>query len=274
MEYLKEIEYTHANFGELYDELPLWSAPFGLLLLKHVPLKRGMKILDLGAGTGFLTIELAQRCGSDAEIIAVDPWQAAMSRLRHKLDFLGISNVRLILQDAETVELGAQSIDLIVSNLGINNFEHPEKVLANCFRVLRDNGRLLFTTNLVGHMQEFYDQFQATLLDHGLKDQIPVLEEHINHRGTIQSVSQLVTQADFNLINVHSEQFKMRFADGSALLRHYFIRLGFLPGWKSIVPPQIIEEVFTSLEQRLNSLSAKQGELSLTIPMACFEARK
>src|SRR5208282_1926821 len=64
MTYLDEIDYKTPDFADFYDELPLWSAPFGLMLLEHVSLRPGMTILDVGAGTGFITIELAQRCGS------------------------------------------------------------------------------------------------------------------------------------------------------------------------------------------------------------------
>ena len=63
MDYLEAIDYKAPDFGELYDELPLWSAPFGLLLLEQVVMRPGLTILDVGAGTGFLTIELAQRFG-------------------------------------------------------------------------------------------------------------------------------------------------------------------------------------------------------------------
>src|SRR5262245_48144607 len=73
VQYLEAIDGQTPEFGDLYDELPLWSAPFGLMLLEQVSLRPGMTILDVGAGTGFLTIELAQRCGSDAVVIAVDP---------------------------------------------------------------------------------------------------------------------------------------------------------------------------------------------------------
>ena len=46
-----------------YDELPLWSAMFGLLLLEEVPLANVTNALDVGCGTGFPLIELAERLG-------------------------------------------------------------------------------------------------------------------------------------------------------------------------------------------------------------------
>ena len=272
--YLKEIDSSYSGFGDYYDELPLWSAPFGLLLLEHVPIKQGITVLDVGAGTGFLTIELSQRCGSDSLIIAVDPWKAAMSRLRRKLDYIGISNVRLIVQDAKDIDLPDHSIDVIVSNLGINNFEDPEKVLKSCFRFAKLDCRFVLTTNLVGHMQEFYDIYQATLFDLGLEDRLTAFEKHVNHRGTIESISDMLARAGFEVMNVYTDSFNMRFADGSSFLRHYFIRLGFLTGWKSVIPPAMVDKAFEALEQRLNDFSSKQGELMMTIPMACFEARK
>jgi hypothetical protein len=66
----------------------------------------------------------------------------------------------------------------------------------------------------------------------------------------------------------------MRFADGSALLRHHFIRLGFVPGWKSVAAADSVPETFDRLERRRNAIAEKRGELALTIPMACFVARK
>jgi len=59
--FLEKIDFNHPEVAELYDELPLWSAPFGLLMLERIPMQRGLMIVDVGAGTGFLSIELAQR---------------------------------------------------------------------------------------------------------------------------------------------------------------------------------------------------------------------
>lgn len=274
MKYLEDIDYKTPEFGDLYDELPLWSAPFGLLLLEHVSMRPGMTILDVGAGTGFMTIELAQRCGSDAIVIAVDPWAAAMTRLIRKLDHLGIQNVRTVVQDVATIDLPDASVDLIVSNLGINNFDSPEAALRSCFRVAKPGANLFLTTNLVGHMSEFYEAYRWILVELGFAGQLAALDAHINHRATLDSARTQLEREGFKFVEAVTRTFRERFVDGSSLLRHYFIRLGFIPAWKSVAPEGAVEATFAALEHRLNVMAAERGELSFTVPAACIQARK
>lgn len=271
---LQPVDYQASEFGDLYDELPLWSARFGLILLDHVQLKPGMTILDVGAGTGFMSIELAQRAGSDASVIAVDPWESAMKRLIRKVDYLGIRNVRALVQDVSSVDLPDGSVDLIVSNLGINNFDDPAAALRSCFRAAKPGANLYLTSNLVGHMGEFYEAFRSVLLELGFNDQLAALSAHINRRATLESVQALLEHEGFEFVQAFTTSFRERFVDGSSLLRHFFIRLGFVPGWKMIAPKDAVETTFAALEQRLNAVAKECGELSLTVPAACFHARK
>lgn len=274
MSFLNAIDTDTSEFGELYDELPLWSAPFGLWLLDRVPVNSQQTVLDLGAGTGFLSVELAERCGPRATIFAVDPWAAAMARLRRKVDQRGLKNVRILQQDAEAIDLPENSIDVIVSNLGVNNFDNPSKVMAICSRLAKPDASFLLTTNLVGHMAEFYDVFRAVLIRTGQREQVAALDAHINRRATIESVTRLLGDAGFETTDAKESAFALRFADGSALLRHFFIRLGFLPGWKAVVQPDREAATFEALEAELNAVAARRGELSLTVPMAGIVARK
>jgi arsenite methyltransferase len=274
MKYLEPIDLTAPEFGDLYDELPLWSAPFGLSLLDRVPLKSGLTILDVGAGTGFLTIELAERCGPRTKVIAVDPWKAAMERLRLKIKQRHLENILVLEQDASAIDLPDSSVDVIISNLGINNFEDPGAVLQMCARVAKPNATLLLTTNLVGHMAEFYDVYRDVRIDTGQHARLSALEAHITRRGTIASVRRLLQDADFKVVELLSSSFRMRFADGSALLRHHFIRLGFVQGWKAIAATDSILTTFERLERALNAVAERHGELALTVPMACFVASR
>lgn len=274
MHYLDEIDYNEPTFGDLWDELPLWSAPFGLLLLERVPMRRGMTILDLGSGTGFLTFELIQRCGTGTRVIAVDPWAAGANRVRRKVAHLGVDGVILLERDAASLALGAESVDLIVSNLGVNNFDNAPSVMAECARVAKPGAEMFITSNLVGTMAEFYDVFRTTLRELGQADALRDLDLHIAHRATMESIVTMLRDAGFHSTEQTTDSFRLRFADGSAMLRHHFMRLGFLPAWKAVVPAGEQRAVFDALERALNSHAERNGELSLTIPMGCVAARK
>ena len=50
------------------DDFPLWSAPFGLMLLDHIRLRPNLKALDIGFGSGFPLLELAQILGSSSKM--------------------------------------------------------------------------------------------------------------------------------------------------------------------------------------------------------------
>lgn len=274
-DYLKSpIDLNAPDIVSAYDELPLWSAMFGLLLLKYVPLDKGLNVLDVGCGTGFPALELAQRLGSTCSVYGIDPWEAALARAQQKARAWNIQNVELKLGDAAAMPYPDGQFDLIVSNLGVNNFNDPEGVLRECWRVAKPAAKLVLTTNLQGHMQEFYDVFESTLLELGKQTAIDALHAHIDKRATMEKLVTLFVKGGFGIQKVHQESAWMRFTDGSALLRHYFIKLGFLDAWKDVVEETEQQEVFSRLEANLNHVAKEEGELRLTIPMAYIQGEK
>jgi len=251
-----------------YDELPLWSAMFGLLLLDEVPLANVRDALDVGCGTGFPLIELADRLGSAATVHGLDPWTAALERARQKLADRGTPNVVLHEGSASSMLFDDAAFDLIVSNLGLNNFDDRAGAIRECRRVAREGATLALTTNLQGHMQEFYAVFEDVLRARNDERAIERLHEHVEHRATVDSVRTLLEDGGFHVVRVVERRGTMRFASGTALLDHYFIKLGFLEAWKDVAREER-QDVFRELRTRLDA----HGTLTLTIPMAYIEAR-
>ena len=175
-----------------YDELPLWSAIFGLLLLEHVPLENVHSALDVGCGTGFPLIELAERLGPHASVHGIDPWSAALARAREKIAARGTANVTVHEGVAAKMPFADETFDLIVSNLGVNNFDDRSGSLRECRRVAKAGATLALTTNLQGHMQEFYDVFDRVLEERNDFDARRLLRGHIHHRATVTGVRQLL----------------------------------------------------------------------------------
>lgn len=249
-------DFDSPTFVDAYDELPLWSAMFGQVLLEHVPLRAGTIALDVGCGSGFPLLELAQRLGPGSFVHGLDPWLAALRRADRKRRQWRIGNAAVHVGDAAQMPFRGRSFDLVVSNLGLNNFADPRAALRECRRVLRGGGVLALTTNLVGHMHELYDVF-AEVVEDRVK-----LDTHIHHRATIESLRALLADSGFTIVRVVEDAFVMRYASARALFTHDFIRFAFLPAWEDLVP----RDRFPEVERRLSA------ELSLTIPRAYVEA--
>jgi SAM-dependent methyltransferase len=259
-----EADFSSPALLEAYDELPLWSAMFGLLLLDELPLANVRDALDVGCGTGFPLIELAERLGPSAHVHGIDPWRAGLNRAADKIASRGTTNATLHEGSATSMPFNAASFDLIVSNLGLNNFDDPPAAIAECRRVAREKATIALTTNLQGHMKEFYEVFAEVLTDSESRDR---LRSHIAHRATVDGVIDLLETGGFTMRRVVLRQGTMRFASGSALFNHHFIKLGFLEPWKKVVPGNE-RATFAALRDRLDG----QGVIELTIPMAYIEA--
>jgi arsenite methyltransferase len=262
------------DFASAYDELSLWSSPFGLLLFESIPLSEGLVVLDVGCWTGFPLIEIAERLGDSSVVCGIDILSEALKRVREKVAARGIKNVFPILGNGSSMPLKDEEFDLVVSNLGINNFDDPKSVFRECHRILKPGGRIILTTNPVGHMREFYKCYKKTIRELKRDDLFEGLEKHIEHRSTVKTITKTMKNTGFSIAKVKRESFTMRFLDGSSLLNHSLIKIGFLDGWKGVVPAGDVEEVFTLLEKNLNLLAVRKGELKLTVPIAYIEAKK
>jgi len=270
----KEIDYLQSEITNTCDELPLWSSAFGLLLLDNFPIGEYSHYLDIGCATGFPLIEIAQRLGNKCTSVGMDPWAEAVKRTATKINTLQLENISVLEGDASIVPFPNQHFDLITSNLGINNFECPAKVVSECHRVLKQNGSLCLTTNLTGTFTEFYDVYRETLLELGFEKYLAPFEKHVKHRGTEASVTELLDTHDFKIKNSIRSTYNMRFLNGSAFLNHSFIIMAFLGSWKNMFDEKDKQTFFEAFEKNMNALSRSRGELKLTVPMLYLECVK
>lgn len=257
---------------EAYDDLPLWSAPFGLALLETVRMRREILALDIGSGAGFPLVELAQRLGAGSRVIGLDPWTGGWPRIRRKLRAWQVDNVRLLECRAEAIPLADASVDLVVSNNGFNNVADPERALAECARVARPGAQLVFTFNLPESMIEVYRTLEAILKESGDTAGLNRLPAHIySKRKPLAWMLERARRAGFAVTGVVERQFTWRFSGAQALFAHGFWRLAFIPAWREIVSVERRTEVFGELEKRLDQLAAAADGLTLSIPYACVD---
>lgn len=261
------------NIVSIIDELPLWSAPFGLKLLDTIKLKKNISVLDIGFGLGFPIIEVAMRLGDSSTIYGIDPWEAAIERTKFKIKLSGIENIILIKVKAEELPLETNSIDLIISNNGINNVEDLSKVLSECNRVAKIGAQFVATINLDTTMIEFYNVFEKVLSDNSLSENIKKMKEHIrSKRKPLEETVNQIEASGFKINNLYKDKFYFRYIDGTTMLNHFVIKFAFLDSWKKIIEPEKQQKIFSKLEHELNDLAEKNGELKLTIPFVTIDS--
>lgn len=264
-----------SNLSILYDELPLWSAPFGMTLLDTILMKPGMNVLDIGSGGGFPMLEIAERLGKSCMVYGLDPASDSIAMISEKKEARPVDNARIIKGFAEEMPFPDEYFNLIVSNNGINNVADQAKVFSECYRVSDHDAQMVFTVNLPYTMIEFYDIFEATLAEMGLTAEIEKMHQHIHDkRKLVDYLKELVNSNGFTIHSINLDGFKIRYSDGTSFFNQYFIRKAFMGPWKSILPENMVEMVFTLMEEKLNTKARDNSGLEFSIPYACFDCRK
>lgn len=264
-----------AEVVSVIDELSLWSAPFGLKLLDKINYRKNITAVDIGSGLGFPLLEVAMRLGNSCKVFGIDPWEAAVERTKKKIEIYGISNVKMISGVAEKIPLPDNSIDLIISNNGLNNVNNLKAVLAECGRISRTGAQLVFNFNTYKTMIEFYSVLENVLLEKIMQKELDLMKKHIyKKRKPVEEFQILLENNGFTVIETLLDEFSITFVDGTTMLNHFLMKLAFIESWKEIIPEEKQGEIFKEIEKRLNKIAESKGSIKLTIPYILMNCEK
>jgi ubiquinone/menaquinone biosynthesis C-methylase UbiE len=139
---------TEKNWNDyvLHAEVIARSPGFGALRDRIIDLADvGAKdvVVDVGAGTGLLTLALAERA---ERVWAIDIAASMCEYLRTKAASAGLANVAVSQGTAASLPLVDRSVDVVVSNYCFHHLDEGGKrmALAEAYRVMRPGGRLVF----------------------------------------------------------------------------------------------------------------------------------
>lgn len=101
------------------------------------------RILDVGAGTGWLTAQLGRKY-SKARVMALDIAEPMLQQTRKRGRWF--RRIPSLCARTEAIPLADASLDMLISNAMLQWCANPEAVFAEWLRVLRPGGLLLFTS--------------------------------------------------------------------------------------------------------------------------------
>ncbi len=131
--------------AEDYSQLPGYAldADLGLgcgLPTKYAHLREGDTVLDLGSGAGNDCFVARSIVGETGKVIGVDMTEAMIQKAKANAQKLGFTNVDFRLGEIEDLPLGANRVDVVVSNCVLNLVPSKVQAFKETFRVLKPQG--------------------------------------------------------------------------------------------------------------------------------------
>jgi SAM-dependent methyltransferase len=110
--------------------------------LERIGVGKGMRVLDLGCGPGFVSFDLSAMVGPKGSVIALDESQRWIDHVESEIARRSIPNVRAIRSRIEELDLEDGSIDVVFSRWVFSFLSDPDAVARRLARLLVPGGVL------------------------------------------------------------------------------------------------------------------------------------
>ncbi|SEP83801.1 class I SAM-dependent methyltransferase [Streptomyces radiopugnans] len=137
---------NHPRRYELFSSLalPLVRRRLFQRLAGRSGVRPGDRVLDIGCGTGALTLAVAAAVSPGGSVLGVDPSEPMVEHARRLAARRG-ANASFALGTAQELDAADGSFDAVVTSFAVHHVraDRRERAFAEMFRVLRPGGRLL-----------------------------------------------------------------------------------------------------------------------------------
>ncbi len=188
-------------------------------ILEQLPLKDGMKILEIGCGNGAMWLENLEQLPLNIEVILSDTSEGMLRDAHRNLG----EDARFTYRQFDCVEIPFQEneFDLVIANHVLFYCDEIDRVLTECARVMKEDGQFVCSTYGKKHMieitqlvQEFNEEIvlsQESLYDRfGLENGESILSGHFLKRECLRYPDSIeINEADpliWYILSCHGNQ--------------------------------------------------------------------
>ena len=158
----------------------------------------GARVLDVAAGAGDQTVDIAKRVGPAGSVLATDLSPAILEFAKGKARSAGFGNVDVQTADGENLNVAEASFDAAICRRGLMFFPDPARGLREMFRALKPGGRACTMVFATPDKNPCVSILMATALKHaGLPARDPYQPGGLLSLGKPGLIDELFRQAGF-----------------------------------------------------------------------------
>lgn len=113
-------------------------------------IKKGMKVLDIGFGSGTDLLIASKLVGNEGRVVGIDITDEMIKKAKKAITTNGFENISVFKAEADKLPFDAQMFDMVISNGVINLVLDKKKAFSEIFRVLKTGGILSFADIVLG----------------------------------------------------------------------------------------------------------------------------
>lgn len=218
---MMSINYTYIS--KKYDDYRYYKNSLVKEIVKFAEIKDGMKILDIGCGTGKLSFQLVELI--NVEIIGID---ISFSMLKSAK----VKSLEVICSDIDNNQLpfNSNSFDVVIGAYVIHQLNDVRFLFSECYRILRGGALILLTSS---HKQiefqhpvikKFFPSYID--IDKNRFPNIPKIDYLLKLAGFVDIRHQEVLVADFAVDQEYLEKVRNKYVSTYHLLPQREYELG------------------------------------------------
>src|SRR5438445_8472645 len=122
-------------------------------MLAMADIKAGSHVLDVAAGAGDQTLDIAGRVGRGGSVLATDLSPDILLFASRQAAAAGYRNVKPLVSEGENLQVEDAGFDAVICRLGLMFFSNPLQGLREMFRTVKPGGGVC---TMVMYMRTYY----------------------------------------------------------------------------------------------------------------------
>ena len=123
--------------------------------------KEGMKVLDVGCGPGFFSVELAKMVGTSGKVYAVDLQEGMLQKLKNKIRGTSLDKIVQLIKCEKDDIVVPEKVDFILAFYMVHEVPDKNKLFKTLKNILNEDGKILLVEPKLFHVSK--KEFASTI---------------------------------------------------------------------------------------------------------------